>query len=62
LILKNNFVDILNRTIYAALIEIENDKIKKIEKISENCEGVSGTHIWMLGIKVFWIGVCGLST
>lgn len=39
MILKHNFVDILNRTIYAALIEIENDKIKKIEKISENCAG-----------------------
>jgi adenine deaminase len=39
LILKHNFVDILNRTIYPALIEIENDKIKKIEEISESCNG-----------------------
>jgi adenine deaminase len=39
LILKHNFVDILNRTIYPALIEIENDKIKKIDKISESCNG-----------------------
>jgi adenine deaminase len=39
LILKHNFVDILNREIYPALIEIENQLIKKIEKISENCDG-----------------------
>ncbi|MFN5794282.1 MAG: adenine deaminase [Bacteroidota bacterium] len=39
MILKHNFVDILAREIYPALIEVENNAIKKIEKISENCTG-----------------------
>jgi len=39
LILKHNFVDILKREIFPALIEIENNILKKIERISEKCEG-----------------------